>query len=184
MNSPAVIGLLNGLFSLIDIGMSSCFGGLGDTTTVICDDSDKDKDPLDHSHGIITYSPTSSNATEIIDELALLLTAGRLNELSRDVITSAYIKKAEDEDEAQALRLAQKLIISSPEFQSTGSFYGNSQMRPEPIVPDPTDHSYKAIVFLNLSKYGIVHYAYYYAFRSVNIRALALFSLHASSIMK
>ncbi len=156
MNSPAVIGLLNGIFSLIDIGMSSCFGGLGDTTTVICNDLDKDKDPLEHSHGIITYSPTSFDVTEIIDELALLLTAGRLNKQSRALITSAYTKKAEDEDEVQALRLAQKLIVSSPEFQSTAFFYGNSQMRPDPIVPDPTGHEYKAIVFLNLSKYDIV----------------------------
>ncbi len=36
LDSPKIIGILNGLFSLIDVGMTNCFGGFGDRNTWWC----------------------------------------------------------------------------------------------------------------------------------------------------
>ena len=38
INSPTIIGLLNGLMSMIDVGLNECFGGFGMRT--VCKSSD------------------------------------------------------------------------------------------------------------------------------------------------
>ena len=90
--APLTIGLLNGLSSLIDYGLTDCDYGFGG-------DHDKRsrcntiRSKVDGADGGIHFAPTyPANPTKTIDELALLLTAGRLSVRSRDVIEAVYTK--------------------------------------------------------------------------------------------
>lgn len=148
LNTPKIIGFLNGIISLVDLGLTGCFGGFGDNSVWECDAYNEewfDKD--DYSRGFLQYSPTSGNTEDIIDELALLLTAGKLNQDSRAAIKNAY----DNENTSQeGLQLAQKLITTSPEFHSLGVFDMASTSRPEMEAPQPSTEPYKAIVIVFL----------------------------------
>ena len=67
-----------------------------------------------------------------MDDLALLLTGGRLNEASRNLIKNSVEKAKSKED---GIRMAQKLIASSPEYQTTNVQLPLFQKRPEVDPP-------------------------------------------------
>ncbi len=100
---------------------------------------------------MLTYSK-SGGASDVVNELALLLTGGRLSDNSRASIEGAYSSTlaSSNNDVEKALRMAQKLIVASPEFHSTGVFKPLSQARPTPELPSPSNNGYKAVVFVNL----------------------------------
>ena len=75
LTGPNIIGFLNGMISLIDLGWTECFGGFGDYTTKDCDNYEINWDETD-SRGRLTYNPSQSDAGSVVDELALLLTGG------------------------------------------------------------------------------------------------------------
>lgn len=83
----------------------------------------------------------------IVDKMATLLTAGRLNEDSRNIISN----KISSSMNAFDLRLAQQLMMSTPEFHTTSYMKFTGEPRVFPPVPpmDPTK-PYKAVVFLML----------------------------------
>lgn len=74
----------------------------------------------DYSAGRLSFEPQNSHTRteEIVDELATLLTAGRLNDESRKMIKDHFESAAND---GYGLRLAQQLIVSTPEFHSTNN---------------------------------------------------------------
>jgi cullin-associated NEDD8-dissociated protein 1 len=90
--APLTIGFLNGLSSLIDYGLTDCdngFGGYHDKRSR-CDTI---RNKVAGADGDIHFAPTyPANPTKTIDELALLLTAGRLSVRTRDVIEAVYAK--------------------------------------------------------------------------------------------
>ena len=95
--------------------------------------------------GNFSYEPEDSDNSEaLLDELNTLLTAGRLNPVSRQII-----KKHVDaeEDPLQQIRIAQQLFAVTPEFHSTGlvDFNGEEAKRPDPI--EPSTKPYKAVVY-------------------------------------
>jgi len=53
-------------------------------------------------------------------------------------------------DADKALRMAQKLILATPEFHSSGLFKPLDEARPEPPIPPETEREYKAVVYVNL----------------------------------
>lgn len=68
-----------------------------------------------------TYSPPpTASVDDLLDELALLLTAGRLGEKNRAIVKGAVEPAFNSGDVAKAVRIAQQLIFASPEFHSTG----------------------------------------------------------------
>ena len=154
INAPTVVGFLNGAFSLIDMGLNKCFGGFGGEIMYCPLLFDKWYTYNQEKQALATlrYQPSSTHAVTVVDELALLLTAGRLNTASRTIIQAAYSQELSDADAASALRLAQKLIITTPEFHSTNIVKPKlGQLRPEPEVPQPSIKPYKAVVFVNLN---------------------------------
>jgi hypothetical protein len=151
LDSAKVVGLLNGLFSLIDIGMSNCFGGLGATNSWWCDGYLTNSPEEMDSTGVLTFSPTNSlSGKDVVNEIALLLTGGRLNSVTKRVLIDAYDLEYEDKGEKAALQLIQKLVVTTPEFHSTNVFESIGTPRPENLPPQPSSKPYKAIVFLNL----------------------------------
>ena len=95
--------------------------------------------------GLLSYEPASDmSAEEIIDELALVLTDGRLNKASRKYIANAYREDYAETNNARtsSLRLAQKLILLTPEFHSTSVVKSTKKYRPQ-FQAGTTDKPYK-----------------------------------------
>lgn len=147
MTGPKLVSLLNGLFSLVDIGLSDCFGGFGVKTVWWCDGFMYGQmNPYDWNRAFIRYEATSTNALDVVDELNLLLTGGRLNNEAKTMIVNAYEEAAPGEK----LKVAQKLFTATPEFHSYGLFEATDQARPEVLQSPPSEKQYKAIIFLRL----------------------------------
>lgn len=107
--------------------------------------------PEVYSNGALAFTPTDqSTASAVVDELALLLTGGRLSANSRVALEAAYSSTLSSVGANKALRMAQKLIIATPEFHSTGTFKPIEASRPEPSLPPASDKGYKAVVYVNL----------------------------------
>jgi uncharacterized protein (DUF1501 family) len=144
LTGPTIIGFLNGIASLVDLGLTECFGGFGEKTTYWCQNIFWDKED---SSGILTFSPSQNTGSTVVDDLALLLTGGRLHPEARDQIKNAYNSEG---DADQGLQLAQKLIISTPEFHTTSIFNSNVGPRPDVEPTPPSDRKYKALIYVKL----------------------------------
>lgn len=107
--------------------------------------------PARYSNGALGFIPTDeTTAGAVVDELALLLTGGRLSDNSRAVIEAVYNSAKASGGLDKAFRMAQKLIITAPEFHSTGVSKPLGVARPEPSLPPEPAHKYKALVYVNL----------------------------------
>ena len=107
--------------------------------------------PERYSNGALGFNPTDeSTASAVVDELALLLTGGRLTDNSRSEIETAYNSANASGGKDKALRMAQKLIVTTPEFHATSVFKPLSEARPEPPLPPEPTNPYKAVVYVNL----------------------------------
>ncbi len=87
-----------------------------------------------------------SNA--VVDELSILLTAGRLGSKAKSIIVDAFDNAGNAND---GLTVAQQLIISSSEFHATNSVKSLDKPRDKYVLPQPTEKPYKAVIYLMLS---------------------------------
>ena len=124
--APTILGYLNGVTSLVRYGLTSCSGGFGlyqrlqmrtggrtgrectspSRTTLwpSVDGHSLDEVPLKgavdgtSSDGVLSFSPQSAtmDAGEVVSELALLLTGGRLSDVSRRVIEGEYVRRRDN----------------------------------------------------------------------------------------
>ena len=129
MDMPKIINTLNGLFSMIKYGLEDRNGGFG-----------KNRSPS----GYLTHVPLGNDANTIVNELATLLTSGRLHQDNRNIIANAYNNANPD----KAVELVQQLITTSPEFHSTNLIKKSGEKRE--IIEDKSHNweSYKAVVYL------------------------------------
>ena len=150
--TPTIIGFLNGLFSMIKYGLSDCFNGFG-VRMKGCGQVDEGE--LDNAWGKLSLSYNDASDSEnIVHDLATLLTAGRLNDDSRQMITQE-LENAPDVE--TGVRLAQQLIAVSPEFHSTNMMEFNGEDREVPPPISPSTIPYKAVVYF-LASGGIDSY--------------------------
>lgn len=146
LTAPNIVGFLNGMMSMVDTGLNKCFGGFGLKSVNNCNQWNR-MDPERYARGTLAFTPQGTNATDIVNELTLLLNGGRLSSSSRVAIETAY-NEAGNAD--KALRMVQKLMLMTPEFHTTSVFKTISEDRPEPVLPDPPTNPYKALVYVNL----------------------------------
>jgi len=146
-DSRTIIGLLNGLYSMTEFGLTSCKQGFGikNGSNEFCVQGD-----VSTARARLTYSPTEpNNAKKVVDELATVLTAGRLNSESRLVIQNEYENALNNDS---GLRLAQQLIASTPEFHSTSNIEFSNEERKNAqervMLKKP---SFKSLVYLYLN---------------------------------
>ena len=131
-NTPNVIGLLNGMFSLIKNNLASCYNGFGPDTNC--------------GVGVagLTYKPpVPENLDTAIQDLNTLLTAGRLKAKALTLIKETA---KTGEFLPDQLKIVEQLMITTPEFHTTSVVTRESQ-RPRPAPPIPSDKKHKAIVF-------------------------------------
>ena len=131
--APYLIGFINGMSSLIGSGLCSCFGGFGRSCAQWRLRNDFAN--VEWSDGRLTWQPQPVAPSEVISQLDVLLTGGRLSANATAVITSHYESAAAADGDEAALALAQQLFIATPEFHAT-----NMQTPPQAtIVADDGD---------------------------------------------
>ena len=101
----------------------------------------------DFSEGGLTYTPDPSlDSRGVVDELATLLTSGRLSQEKRQLIVSVY-----DANNPLGLIRAQELIATTPEFHTNGLARTTERIRPSREVPLANDQPYKAVINILLN---------------------------------
>eukprot|EP00804_Cyclotella_cryptica_P014145 CCRYP_005584-RA/>CCRYP_005584-RA protein AED:0.03 eAED:0.03 QI:259/1/1/1/0.94/0.9/20/117/3951 len=152
MDMPKTVGLLNGIFSLIKYGLSNCNGGFGNNWKS-CNEGNfiGASAYLSFSRAFDSeFTTPDEYANAVIDELSTLLTSGRLSAANKQVIKDAFIEKLLDPTGGadSALRLAQQLIATSPEFHTTNTAKLSGKVRSQPEPPQSSGVPYKAIVYV------------------------------------
>lgn len=92
--APFLLGYINGMSSLINHGLTSKSKGFGPATGKhpSYGASLRDGDGSREQNGFLTFTPRASvdDAEAVVNELDVLLTHGRLDAMSRSIITKAY----------------------------------------------------------------------------------------------
>jgi len=88
------------------------------------------------------------HSKNVVDELSTLLTAGRIDDDTKDIIRKAYDSTGTEEG---GIRLAQQLMLTSPEFHSTNPVKRNGFERSPKESAPKLGGPYKAVVYLMLS---------------------------------
>jgi uncharacterized protein (DUF1501 family) len=148
MTGPRTVELMNGLLSLIKYGFTNCLGGFAatNTDTTICQNFGVAKANKGVA-GKLAYTTSTNDPNYMVDQLALLLTSGRLSRKSRDIIADVV---RSEQTLAVGIVKAQQLMVFAPEFHSTNIVKATETPRPEPNPIQPSSKPYKAIVYLLL----------------------------------
>lgn len=104
----------------------------------------------------LRWMPSSSSASpeEVIAEMDLLLTGGRLSQDNKAIITQAYVDKAAEKGQEEAIEYAISHFAVAPEFQVTNRVFAETARAertvsvPELLPSPPPVTDYKAIVYL------------------------------------
>ena len=149
LTGKQVTTLLDGLFTTVKFGLTSCYNGFGNRMSG-CPTVDG---TTDEGAGYLAYSvPEGASVDAAIDDLALMLTAGRLGDTNRGIIRTAIDAEYSNGDKAKAVRIAQQLLLSTPEFHSWGGLHENSGVaRQGKGYAQPPKHKYKSVVFFFMS---------------------------------
>ena len=157
MTSPRVIGYLNGMISAAKFGMTDCFSGFATNfLSRQCNVANKANDNTVRAMAVVNLNwrpidgVIDTDAKQVVDELDLILTYGRLDDASKEALKSQYDIERLEKGPIAAIKLVQQLIASGPEFQVT-NYVQRKIGSSRPAQPDPNPFKrYKAIVFLYL----------------------------------
>eukprot|EP01122_Echinamoeba_exundans_P008354 TRINITY_DN275_c0_g1_i1.p1 TRINITY_DN275_c0_g1~~TRINITY_DN275_c0_g1_i1.p1 ORF type:complete len:1994 (-),score=503.35 TRINITY_DN275_c0_g1_i1:77-6058(-) len=141
--APNLIGFLNGATSLVDIGLTSCDSGFAVGSGFrTCNGQGAAR-----SDGELTHRPSGSTPGEIVDELNILLSSGRLNSTSRETLIREYNWQLNVTRNATlAYRHVVKLFLAAPEFNSNGVNLLAGQNRGGSNEPPSAGRRLKAII--------------------------------------
>jgi uncharacterized protein (DUF1501 family)/uncharacterized protein (DUF1800 family) len=150
--TPNLMSFLNGLTSLIEWGLTACDGfGVWGSPTLPYRLCDYEYGARATSDGELSWKPDTLNTMEIIDELDLLLTAGRLHEKNRQVLADEYEKMRSNETsyDTEAIRHLLKLLVTTPEFDTNTYNHITDEVRePRRTLPPTQGRPFKAIVVI------------------------------------
>ena len=134
---------MNGILSLIKYGFTDCFGGFAASMTDLsyCQRFGVAQNNYGVS-GKLAYTPTSEIPEDIVDDLATLLTAGRLSKSSRAIISNVI---RSEQNVTIGIVKAQQLIAFAPEFHSTNAVKATDIPRPEPNPIQPSSNHIKQL---------------------------------------
>ena len=107
----------SGFHSLFSGGLSACYSGFGRRYDKSCGNAAEIARTAD---GFLTFTPTNGeDPKKVVQELALLLTDGRLNDVTRAVVENAYARVMGFLGKEHALKAALRLLVLTSEFHST-----------------------------------------------------------------
>jgi uncharacterized protein (DUF1501 family) len=142
MSAGKVVGLLNGLFDLVDNGLQSCENGFG--LYGFCHGAPS---------GFLGYKPANPRDRQAsLKEMSTLVTAGRLSPSKLSIIEDVIGNEPDDE---KALQTGLKLLVTTPEFHASSQLaVSTSEAAPSSTAPEskttPANGGYKAVVHLTL----------------------------------
>ncbi len=147
--TPMILAFLNDMVALVRDGLSSCKDGMaGDTIR----GKERECKTLEQrratADGNLTFVTESDDASGVVDELGLLLTAGRLSNHSRQLLVKAY--EAAEAEGGEPLTRVEELMLAAPEFHSSNHPAPETQSRGEAAGVASQERPYKAIVVLFL----------------------------------
>jgi uncharacterized protein (DUF1800 family)/uncharacterized protein (DUF1501 family) len=150
LSSDNTLYLLDSIFSMIKFGMSNCYSPSLDGWNVqqafSCASVEGD---TSLSPAKVDFWPSSTaSVDDILDELSVLLTAGRLGDKNRATIKLFVEQVYNTGDVSRAVRVAQQLIFSSPEFHSTTVTRNLNDKRQITGYTEDPAAPYKAVVVL------------------------------------
>ncbi len=149
LSGAGVTKLLDGLLTTIKFGVTRCYQGFGtkgfDCPTV-------EGAPTDGQEAALTYSVQATSSLDgILDEMSLLLTSGRLSDQNKEIIKNTVENIYLNVDPDRAIRIAQQLILMSPEFHVWGQNTRNTGKKYTLTgYTKPPKHTYKSVVYLFL----------------------------------
>ena len=147
---PKVIAALNGLISLARFGVTDCFGGFGNHyESHSCGRMRNGQDdPKLFAPANLDWTPAGSTPEEVVDELSLLLTAGRIDVMARDIIVEEYSLEEAANGQESAIKVAQQLLIGAPEFHASNYVRRAIGKERTSAVARNGTRPFKAIVYL------------------------------------
>lgn len=140
---------MNHILSLQKYGLNRCEDGIGwGDGSCYSSDIGNNHD----SEGNTTLAPDpAKSAKENINDLATLLTSGRLSHKSREIIEEAYnATLASGKSPLEAYINAQQLIATTPEFNTNSPTKHGTESHGTSAPPIATGKKYKAVVYLLL----------------------------------
>ena len=111
-----VIGITNGLFSLISYGLAFADGGFGPYINLLPPVGD-----YSSSVGFLSYNASGTNLSSKIDDLSTMMTAGRLSEENKQVLMDAYKYFSKAHDTETGDRVLLQLMTALPEFHTSNT---------------------------------------------------------------
>lgn len=111
-----IVGITNGFFSFVNYGLANADGGFGPAFNRLPPVGD-----YSTSMGYLTF-PFQTNGTGVenkIDELATLITGGRLSEENKQILLDAHTFFNQTYDIDSADRVLLKLMTTTPEFHTS-----------------------------------------------------------------
>jgi len=158
LNSATSVSTANGLMSLFKYGLSQCgdsFFGRVEGGRIFCIIGDDSTNFGNNKYNPSTYGLDAESADDVVDDLATLLTSGRLSPENRQIIKNAFRETLSngvtDDPAREALINAQQLIALSPEFHSNSLARKRIGNR-EPSKPEEASGTpYKAVIHVMLS---------------------------------
>lgn len=139
------VATTEGFFALSRNGLSGWNNGFGSANW----SGQPDVGDNSKSVGYLGYTESSSDSTVITQNVADMLTAGRL---SSDAVTQVAAKVNTMSNDDKKLRLAQQLISTAPEFHTTNIVERTANDRaPTPRQERSEEDGYKAVVVVFLS---------------------------------
>ena len=116
LSMSSIVGMTTGLFSFINVGLTSHDGGFGPWMGPIRPVGD-----YSSSVGFLSYEADGTDASSKIDDLSTLLTAGRLSEENKQVLIDAYDYFQATYDTETANRILLQLMLTLPEFHTSNT---------------------------------------------------------------
>jgi hypothetical protein len=145
-----VLNLLEAMYNTIKFGVTDCvwpsFEAYRVRAPFSCA-SDEGDTSLSPAHP--TYWPSRTDAVDdILDEISLLLTSGRLGASSREIIKPLVQAEFSTGNVAKSIRVAQELILGSPEFHATNIVRNQGTVRELTGYETAPAAPYKALVIV------------------------------------
>lgn len=143
MNAPTIVSLVNGLSSLLKYGLDSAYGGFGYGKYL-----GVTKGEYENAMGYLAYTPNESyDSLQVVDEMSLLLTAGRISTMKRDLLKEIFDRAV---TRKEGFLDVGQLILTTPEFHTTGITENSGGVRPAGDDVSSNVKPYKAVILLML----------------------------------
>lgn len=153
LSGDNLLELHEGIFGLVKFGLKGCYADsladyrVGLPWKMSCnEEGDTSTAPARSTY----WPPSTASIDDILDDLSMLLTSGRLTPKNRAVIKSVIEPEFNTGNVAKTIRMAQQLLFASPEFHSTSVTRNSNDVRELTGYTHPPAAPYKAVVLLML----------------------------------